>query len=96
MSNHSVKTTYRSMPATRLMRDRPVDGFSEGSNHRFGFIRLAATQWHRAATLLIDWDRAINEGWPSLRSPSCPKAKWDWGLERHHPTTFRRLAGNRK
>lgn len=91
-----MKTTYRSLPATRLMRAQQVVAFSEGSHHRFGFLRLAATQWHRAATLLIDWDRAINEGWPNLRSPSCPKVNWHWPLGRDHPTTFRRLAGNRK
>lgn len=96
MRKNSVKTIYRSMPATRLMRDHQVVGFSEESLHRFGFIRLAATQWHRAATLLIDRDRAVNEGWPNLRSPSCPKVKWLWTLRRDHPTTFRRLAGSRK
>ena len=95
MSNHSVKTKYRCLPATRLMRDHSVDGFSEEAVT--GLIPTTGSDsWHRAATLLIDWDRAINEGWPNLRSPLCPKAKWDWSLGRHHPTAFRRLAGNRK
>ncbi|AOZ08638.1 hypothetical protein [Cupriavidus malaysiensis] len=49
-----MTTTYRSLPATRLMHDQQVDALSEGSHHRFGFIGLAATQWHRAATLLIE------------------------------------------
>ena len=62
-------------PRARLLRDRQVGQLPKGSIQRFGFIRLVATQWHEAAMLLIDWDRAVNEGWPNLRSPSCPTVK---------------------
>lgn len=75
MPNNSGRTTYRAIPATRLLRDRQVGQLPKGSIQRFGFIRLVATQWHEAAMLLIDWDRAVNEGWPNLRSPSCPTVK---------------------
>ena len=95
MRKNSVKTIYRSMPTMPLMHNQ-VGKLSEGSTRRFGFIRLVATQWHRAATLLIDLDRAVNDGWPNLRSPSCPEVKRIWTLGRNHSTAVRRLAGSKK
>lgn len=95
--NNPAKTTYRAIPATRLLRDRQVGQSPKGSIQRFGFIRLVATQWHQAATLLIDWDRAVNEGWPNLRSPSCPRVKGLWSLGRlgrNHSANIRRFAGS--
>lgn len=98
MPNNSAKTTYRAIPATRLLRDRQVGQLPKGSIRRFGFIRLVATQWHQAAMLLIDWDRAVNEGWPNLRSPSCPTVKGlcseTSGLGRNHSANIRRFAGS--
>ncbi|MGY2491705.1 hypothetical protein [Cupriavidus sp. CP313] len=82
--NNPAKTTYRAIPATRLLRDRQVGQSPKGTIQRFGFIRLVATQWHQAATLLIDWDRAVNEGWPNLR----------WSLSRNHSANIRRFAGS--
>lgn len=96
--NNSGKTTYRAIPATRLLRDRQVGQLPKGSIQRFGFIRLVATQWHEAAMLLIDWDRAVNEGWPNLRSPPCPTVKGlcsgAWGPGRNHSANIRRFAGS--
>lgn len=91
--NSPAKTTYRAIPAVRLLRDRQVGQLPKGSIQRFGFIRLVATQWHHAATLLIDWDCAVNEGWPNLRSPSCPAVKGHWSLARNHYANFRRFVG---
>jgi hypothetical protein len=92
--NNPLKTTYRAIPATRLLRDRRVGQSPKESIQRFGFIRSVATQWHQAAMLLIDWDRAVNEGWPNLRSPSCPTVKGLWSVGRNHSANIRRFAGS--
>lgn len=69
MPRESAETTYRSIHVTRLLRDRQVGRPPKGNTQRFGVVRLAAPRWRHAITLLIDWDRAVNEGWPDLRSP---------------------------
>ncbi|WP_354682024.1 hypothetical protein [Cupriavidus necator] len=40
-----------------------------------GLVRLTATRLHRAVTLMIDWDRAVDQGWPRLQTPSLPLAR---------------------
>lgn len=56
----------------RLLRDRHP---AAPARTRLGFVRLAATHLHRAATLLIDWDEAVGNGWPRLQPSSSPLAK---------------------
>ncbi|GLC91294.1 hypothetical protein Tamer19_07020 [Cupriavidus sp. TA19] len=92
--NTSARTNYRFIHATSLLRDRQVGQSPKRNIQRFRFIRLPATRWHRAITLLIDLDRAVNDGWPNLRSPSCPRAKGLWSVGRSHQAIIRRLAGS--
>ena len=70
MPNKLAETPYRAVHAMRLQRDRQVGQSWKKRTQRFGVMRLAASRWRQATTLLIDWDRAVNEGWPDLRSPS--------------------------
>jgi len=89
-----AETTYRAIHVTRLLCDRQVGRPPKGGTQRFGFMRLAASRWHQAITLLIDWDRAVNEGWPDLRSPSCTRTRAIRSIARSHQACIRRLAGN--
>jgi hypothetical protein len=68
----TARILYQRLPATRLLRDRHP---TAPMRARLGFVRLAATHLHRAATLLIDWDQAVGDGWPRLQPPSSPLAK---------------------
>ncbi|RDK12350.1 hypothetical protein DN412_00610 [Cupriavidus lacunae] len=63
---------YQRLPAMRLLRDRHP---AASVRARLGFVRLAPTHLHRAATLLIDWDLAAGDGWPRLQPPSSPLPK---------------------
>jgi len=84
VSDPATKFVYRPVPLMRMLRCRQSGRSLKATACRFGFVRLTATHWHRAATLLIDWDRAVNEGWPILQSPSTPLLK-----------RFRRASGKR-
>lgn len=91
----STETTYRTIHVTRLLRDRQEGRPQKGNiTQRFGVMRLAASRWHQAITLLIDWDRAVNEGWPDLRSPSCTRTRAIRSIGRGSQAGIRRLAGN--
>lgn len=94
MPRESAKTIYRAVHVTCLLRDRQVGRPPKGSTQRFGVMRLAAPRWRQAITLLIDWDRAVNEGWPDLRSPSCTRTRAIRSISRSHQASIRRLAGN--
>lgn len=94
MPKESAETTYRVIHVTHLLRDRQVGRPPKGNTQRFGVMRLAASRWHQAITLLIDWDRAVNEGWPDLRSPSCTRTRAIRSMGRRHQASIRRLAGN--
>lgn len=64
------KTTYRALPALPATRRRYVGPWHTRLLPPFEFLRLLPTRWRQAATLLIDWDRAADDGWPRLRSPA--------------------------
>ncbi|WP_455283492.1 hypothetical protein [Cupriavidus necator] len=72
MPTHATKINYRMVPAMRLLRGR--HSAVSAPDHR-GLVRLTATRLHRAVTLLIDWDQAVDQGWPRLQTPSSPLAK---------------------
>jgi len=88
----SAETTYRAIHVTRPLSDRQAGRPPKGSTHRFGVMRLVAPRWRQSITLLIDWDRAVNEGWPDLRSPSCTRARAIRRIGRGHQASIRRLA----
>jgi hypothetical protein len=88
----SAMTTYRAIHVMRLLSDRQAGRPPKGNTQRFGFLRLGAPGWRQSITLLIDWDRAVNEGWPDLRSPSCIRARTIRSIGRGHQASIRRLA----
>ena len=88
----SAETTYRAIHVTRLLCDRQARRPPKESIRRFGIMRLAAPRWRQSITLLIDWDRAVSEGWPDLRSPSCTRARAMRSIGRSHQASIRRLA----
>lgn len=90
----STETTYRTVHVTRLLGDRQEGRSQKGNTQRFGVMRLAAPRWRQAITLLIDWDRAVNEGWPDLRSPSCTRTRAIESIGRGNQASIRRLARN--
>lgn len=92
MPKDSAKTTYRGIRVTRLLSDREAGRPPKGNTRRFGFLRLAASRWRQSITLLIDWDRAVKEGWPDLRSPSCIRVRTIRSIGRGHQPIIRRLA----
>lgn len=94
MPRESTETTYRIIHVTRLLRDGHVGTSQKRNTQRFGVMRLAAPRWRQAITLLIDWDRAVNEGWPDLRSPSCTRTRAIRSIGRSHQASIRRLARN--
>jgi hypothetical protein len=60
---------YRWIPAMpRLQASRR----GAPARQHMGLLRLSSTPLRRAVTLLIDWDRAIGDGWPRLQPPSRP------------------------
>ncbi|WP_042888097.1 hypothetical protein [Cupriavidus necator] len=69
MPVHATKIIYRMVPAMRLLRGRHPTTRTHTSA---GLVRLTATRMHRAVTLLIDWDSAVDQGWPRLQTPSLP------------------------
>lgn len=93
MPRDSAKTTYRTIHVTGLLRDCQTDSLLRNTR-RFGLMRLPPVRWHQAITLLIDWDRAVNEGWPDLRLPSCTRTKIIRSIGRSHQASIRRLARN--
>lgn len=93
MPKKSTEMMYRAVHVTRRLRDRQVGQSQTGSTLRSGIVRLAALPWRHAITLLLDWDRAVYERWPDVRSPSCFSVKTIWRLGRGHQV-IRQFAGN--
>ncbi|MBB2916126.1 hypothetical protein [Cupriavidus alkaliphilus] len=69
MSAPASRITYRWVAATP--RWQPPRHAAQVP-HRMGLLRLSSTPLRRAVTLLIDWDRAVGDGWPRLQPPSRP------------------------
>lgn len=84
MPDHAANFIYRPLPHMPMLRCQQRSLSLRGIASRFGFVRLTATHCHRAATALIDWERAVDAGWPRLQSPTSPLLK-----------RFRRSSGTR-
>ncbi|MCO4888727.1 hypothetical protein MKD50_05000 [Cupriavidus sp. WGtm5] len=80
------RMTYRWIPAMpRLQPPR----HAARAPHHMGLLRLSSTPLRRAVTLLINWDRAVGDGWPRLQPPSLPL----WRFRPFKRPAARRYAG---
>ncbi|NOV25530.1 hypothetical protein E5S69_18675 [Cupriavidus necator] len=69
MPELATRMTYRWIAALPRLQDRR---HAARAPQQMGLLRLSSTPLRRAVTLLIDWDRAVGNGWPRLQPPSWP------------------------